>query len=267
MGVTLDLRLIDHERIAVRGLEAVNEAIRKKDPEVLRGYLESLPIDVEPAEVDLRLRRIARLREFNAPPIIVENEERLLRFANGEAFQPAAYQHANFDELRRLLGMWCWASYCYSLDKSWNELHWFLEPAAGPDEYPLDPMRPRVGDPHQPVFAKALQGAEHYPLDNLGEPVIRTLGSREPDCSGYNPPAVAAAILAALQGVDTDSWNELVGFRTELYGRACTNLNAEDISDAVAEELDCAREFFPVLLGAYTNAVQKGFGVSCEFSL
>jgi hypothetical protein len=267
MGVTLDLRLIDHERIVVRGLEAVNLAIRKNDPEILRSYLAALPIDVDPAEVEHRLNRLARLREFSAPQMIIENEERLLRFANGEAYQPDEYRNATLDELRQLLGTWCWASHSFSLDKSWNELHWFLAPLAGPDEFPLDPVRPKAGDPTQSIFDKAICGAQHYPVDALGAPIVRTLGSLEPDCSGYNPPATAAEIWTALQKVEPDSWTNLIPFRSALYLRESPDMDGDEIADGVANELDFARDAFPILLNAYARAAEKGFGVSCEYSL
>ena len=124
MGVTLDLRLIDHERIVVRGLPAVNDAICHNDPERLREYLKGLPIDVDPAVVEYRQTRLAKLREFAAPEIIIQNEERFLRWANGEAYQPMEYQNSTLNELRHLLGTWCWVTHSYSLDKAWDELHW-----------------------------------------------------------------------------------------------------------------------------------------------
>src|SRR5947209_2861010 len=117
MGVTLDLRLIDHERIAVRGLRAVNDALRHEDPQILRTYLMDLPIEVDSSVVDFRQTRLSKLRAFEAPEIIIRNEEQLLRFANGEAYRPEEYKNASLDELRHLLGTWCWMSHSYSLDK------------------------------------------------------------------------------------------------------------------------------------------------------
>jgi hypothetical protein len=78
MGVILDLRLIDHERIVVCGLQAVNDAIRHQDAELLRDYLRGLPIEVDATVVGYRKSRLTRLRELNAPAIIIQNEERLL---------------------------------------------------------------------------------------------------------------------------------------------------------------------------------------------
>jgi hypothetical protein len=267
MGVTLDLRLIDHERIAVQGLRVLNAAIRANDPEKLRQYLTGLPIEVNPPVVDYHKTRLDTLRDLEAPEIIIRNEEQFLRLANGEVYRPAEFKNATFDELRQLLGTWCWMTYSTSLDKAWDELHWFLEPLAGPDEFPLYPLRPRVGDPKQTVFCKALQGTMHYPQDDLGDPVIRTLGSREPDCSGYNPPKTCEVILAGLQQVEPASWEEHVPFRCALYRRACPDLNDEETAGCVESELSWARNAFPELVAAYSKAVEKACGVSCEYSV
>jgi hypothetical protein len=128
MGVTLDLRLIDHERIVFGGLRIVNEALRHQDPARLRAYLAELPIDVDPVVVEFRKERLAKLRELAAPEIIIQNKERLLRLANGDAYRAEEFAKAPLDELRELLGTWCWMSHSYGLDKAWDE-HWFLEPA------------------------------------------------------------------------------------------------------------------------------------------
>ena len=267
MGVTLDLRLIDHERIVVRGVQIVNDAVRRGDPEILRRYLRELPVDVDSSIVDLRMERLSKLREYKAPEIIIQNEERFLRLAKGEAYRPEEFQNSTLAELRQLLGTWCWVTYSYSLDKVWDELHWFLEPIAGPEDHPLHPLRPKVGDPNLTSFTKALQGAVHYPKDDLGDPVIRTLGSQEPECSGYNPPETCTIILDALQRVEPGAWEEHVPLRCELYRRACPGLDNEEIGVVVEDELSFARDAFSVLVAAYANTVDKGYGVSCEYSL
>jgi hypothetical protein len=179
MGVTLDLRLIDHERIAVRGLRVVNAALRENNPEILREYLATLPIDVDQEIVEQQKERLSKLREFDAPEVIIENEERRLHLANGEAYKRERYQNASFEELRNLLGTWCWMAHTYSLDKAHKELHWFLEPKAGSIESPLLPDYPQVGNPKQSVFDRALQGTVSYPVDDRGTPIIHTLGSQE----------------------------------------------------------------------------------------
>jgi hypothetical protein len=52
----------------------------------------------------------------------------------------------------------------------------------------------------------------------------------------------------------------------ELYRRACGDLNDEAIT-FVEEELSRARDAFAVLVAAYSKAVEKGYGISCEYSL
>jgi hypothetical protein len=268
MGVTLDLRLIDHDRIAVRGLRAVNKAIGQNDPEILRKYLATLPVDVDSSVVPVYKKRLAKLRKLKAPEIIIQNEERFLLQAKGDPYRPEAFRQSTLDELRELLGTWCWLSHTYRL-VAWHNLQWFLEPAAGPKISPLHPIWPKVGDPEQAVFSKALQGSVGYPKDDLGDSVIRTLGSDQPDCSGYNPPKTCKVILKALQRVDPDGWVKHVPFRCELYRQ--DKLNAEidnkEITSRVKDELAFARETFPVLLSAYEKAVEKKYGVSCEYSL
>jgi hypothetical protein len=268
MGVTLDLRLIDHERIAVRGLNAVNDAIRNQNPEILRDYLATLPVEVRPSLIDFHERRLSKLRALKAPEIIIENEELFVGMAKGEPYRPRAFATATLDELRHLLGTWCWLTHSFSLDKVWDELHWFLEPIAGPDEFLLSPYPfAKVGDTNLTVFTKSLMGSTHYPKDDLGEPIIHTCGSRQDGCSGYNPPEACREILSALSAVNPASWDAQVPFWCELYRRANPTSDHEDIASRAQDELDSARGAFPILVSAYTRAVELGWGVSCEYSL
>jgi hypothetical protein len=124
-----------------------------------------------------------------------------------------------------------------------------------------------MGDPNQSLIDKALDGAVGYPSDELGDPIIRTLGSPEKDCSAYNPPEICRHILAALRAIDPEAWEEHVPFRFELYRRAVPGMNEEETALFVEDELSAAREAFGVLVTAYEKAVEKGFGVSCEYSL
>jgi hypothetical protein len=267
MGVTLDLRLIDHERIVVRGLPVVNDAIRNNDPEILREYLRALPVDVDSSVIEYHQTRLARLREVKAPEVIIQNDERFLRMATGEAYRPEAFQSSTLDELRQLLGTWCWLTHSYSLDKAWEELRWFLEPRTGPAGRLLHPQPPPAGDPHQSTFDRALDGSVAYPTDMQSQPVIRTCGSAESGCSGYNPPEISKIIAARLRDVDPHTLKEQVPFRSDLYRQAVPGLTNEDIADFVADELAIATDTFPVLGVAYAKAAEKGFGVSCEYSL
>jgi hypothetical protein len=266
MGVTLDLRLIDHERIVLGGTRAVNDAIRKKEPNILREYLASLPVEVDPAIVERHTHRLARLREFKAPEVIIQNEERFLDLAKGVPYRPERLQEATFDDLRELLGRWCWINHTYSLDKAWENLHWFLEPVAGP-VYATCPQYPEVGEPARSIWTKCMKGAIPYPKDELGDPIVGTLGSMEPGCSGYNPPDVCKEALTALQHVDPADWQKHFAFRRELYKKDTPGLSDEDVDVCIESELTFAMDAFPVLLMAYTKAVERGFGVSCEYSL
>jgi hypothetical protein len=101
----------------------------------------------------------------------------------------------------------------------------------------------------------------------LGDPVIRTLGSQERDCSGYNPPETCNVILSALQAVDPHEWEKHLPFRHELYRRAIPGMDDEEITGFVDDELANASDTLPVLVTAYSKAVEKGWGVSCEYSL
>jgi hypothetical protein len=87
------------------------------------------------------------------------------------------------------------------------------------------------------------------------------------DCSGYNTPEDAKAILNALKNVDPAAWTEHVGLRRELYGRDSAGLDFEDIVGRVEDDVTWAREAFSTLLAAYSKAVDKGYAVSCEYSL
>ncbi|HUE70060.1 MAG TPA: hypothetical protein VMP01_04155 [Pirellulaceae bacterium] len=267
MGVALDLRLIDHQRIVVDGLSIVNDAIRKDDPEVLRRYLGTLPVEVDDVLVAHHRSQLAQLRKMKAPKEIIQIAEQSLRRVSGEPYRPPAFAAANFDELRELLGTWCWMNHCFSLDKAWAELNWFLQPRDATPEPPHYPMQPRVGDPTQTLFDKAIHGAEQYPCDQSGLPIIRTLGSRHADCAGYNPPAISAAILERLETVDATTWPGLLSKYVAMYQRAFPNFDSEMVQEIAEGDLDAAQELFPVLKAAYQRAVNLGFGVSCEVSL
>lgn len=269
MAVTLDLRLIDHEHLVVRGCRIVNQSVKKNDPEILRACLASLPVEVNRAVVRFHKARLARLRQLKAPQVVVENEERFLQRANGQAYRPKAFENYGLDELRKLLGTWCWQSFCFSIPSS-NELHWFLEPQAGPKDFPLHPFwQDDRGTPTQSVFSKALNGAGDYPRDALGDPIVRTCGSAEKGCYGYNPPRTAKSILRVLGTVDPSTWDEHIPLRCTLYRQTShfAEMDNAEIEERVQAELAEARETFPVLVSAYTKAVESRFGVSCEYSL
>jgi hypothetical protein len=266
VGVILSLRLIDHERIAVQGLAAVNEAIRSNNPAVLREYLQTLPIEVNDKRVSFHQQRQTKLTELKAPDVILQNEARFVDWATGAAYQPAMYATATLEELRQLLGTWCWLANTHDLDKTWRQVEWFLEPAAGLDEMPTLAHADRnSADPTLSLVGQSLYGAASYPLDIEGKALIRTLGT--PECSGYNPPAVAAEILQALNKIDTDHWDQHLAFRTELHQRENPNDSQHELREYAETELVYAKDGFAVLRNVYARAASLGYGVSCEFSV
>jgi hypothetical protein len=267
MGVTLDLRLIDHKRIVVDGLRITNEAIAKRDPEILRKYLATMPVEVDKDLVANSRARLEQLRKLKVPAQIIQIEERTLSGLSGEPYRVESIKSSTFDELRELLGTWCWRNHSVQIDKAWEELQWFLEPRDATTEPPYFPIPPRTGASNQSVFDKAIHGSQPYPLDLSGQPIIRTLGTKKEDCTGYSPPEVVAVIYEALRHVDSATWPELLEQRIRLYRKCLPELDEGMIGDIVENELEIARVFFPQLKAAYQRAAEKEFGISCEFSL
>jgi hypothetical protein len=267
MGVICDLRLIDHERVVMDGRRAVDRALSAKDPNILREYIASLPLEINPAAIAMREERLARLREFQAPPMIIENEERHLAEAKGLAYRPEALALLSIDQLRETLGRWNWANWSYSLDKAWSELEWFLQPAEGQGDLLLYPPRPRVGEASQTLLDKALHGGQPSPRDGSGAPLIRTCGSPDEDCFGYNDPPTAAAIDGVLQAIDPGQWNEPLARRAALHRQAASDLLEDEVAEIADQELEFARDAFRILRQVYRDAADRGFGVACEYSL
>lgn len=261
MGVTLDLRLVDHDVVVTRGLPAVNEAIAKQSPEVLAEYLRRIPFAPNEAVIQWRKERCEQLRKVKAPQVIIDNETRFLRLVTGEAYTQANLEKLSLAELRNLLGTWGWAQHTYSLDKSWNALEWFLQPTDDPQE-----IRPGAGEPAQSLADKAVHGSELSPLDVEGQPVIRTCGSQEAGCFGYNPPPSIAAIQQWLAAVDGSSWKKLLSRRERFIRRTSPALD-EMAEEVAADELEVACSALLKLKLAYQVAAERGRGVACEFSL
>jgi hypothetical protein len=184
--------------------------------------------------------------------MIIENEERFLALARGEAYAPAELAGLSLDELRV---------------KAWHELEWFLQPAEGVGDLLLYPDRPRAGESGQSLFDCALRGGQLSPLDDAGAPLIRTCGSEDPDCFGYNDPPAAAAIAAALEVVDPQSWPALLPRRAELLRQAAAELSESEAAEIAADELQFAEDAFAVLRHAYRDATARRFGVACEYSM
>jgi hypothetical protein len=266
MGVILDLRMIDHEYVVEHGLPLVNTAIAANDASILVEYILSIPFTADPDAVEQLRARCNRLREVQAPDVIIQDEERVLALVTGDEYSREKLTAKTLDELRELLGTWCWAQNSFRLDKAWYELDWFLQPADGPEDRLMFPARHEVGDPAQTLFDQALLGSQPSPLDDTGTPVIRTCGSQEDGCFGYNPPDTVRAIDKALSTIEVQRWDELIPQRIDQYRRASFNLG-DAVDDVVARELEFARRAFPVLQKAYNTACERGFGVACEYSL
>jgi len=181
MGVTLQLRLIDHRHVVELGLPAVNRALAANDASLLVDYLCAIPFTPDEKHIALCRARRDKLREVNAPEVFIENEERFLRIASGEAYQREALMAKSLDELREILGMWCFVQNSFVVGKA------------------CLPQSCKVGDPQASALEWAFGGAAQSPLDDVGMPVIRTCGSKADDCFGYNPPEVIGIIRPALQ--------------------------------------------------------------------
>ena len=267
MGVTLDLRMIDHDHVVEHGVVAVNEAISNNDASILAKYIRSLPFTPNQESIAYRQARCARLREVDAPEMPIQTEERLLRLVNGEAYSRDELSRQSLDELRHLLGTWGWAENSFNIDKLWSALDWFLQPVEGPDDFPMHVIRPKVGDAGQSLLDQALKGSEQSPLDDSGMPIIRTCGSEREDCYGYNPPSKVAEIVLDLNAIDPETWGALVARRIGMFKKSQLEIEDETIRNIVADELKDAREALGVLQAAYNTANDRRFGIACEFSL
>jgi hypothetical protein len=265
MGAICDLRLIDHKRVVEDGRRAVDCALCAKNPAILRAYIASLPRELNPAAIALREERLARLRQVEAPAMIIENEERHLAEAKGESYTPDALALLSMDQLRETLGRWNWANWSYSLDKAWFELGWFLQPSECRGDEVLYQLRPEPGEPPTMLLDLAYWGAEPSPCDHSGAPV-RTCGTNRPDCFGYNDPDLAAEIDDALDAIDPATWSEALPLWTCIYLTG-TSLSEDEIADTASQDLRLAQDAFRVLRQAYRDAVARGFGVACEYSL
>lgn len=267
MGVTLDLRMIDHDFVVQRGIHVVNAALAADDASLLRRYILDARFTPNSDAVAFRQGRCDQLRKVNAPRMVIQFEERMLGLVNGDAYSGSALAQMNLDELRALLGTWRWAENSFSVDKAWCELDWFLQPAEGPDGvFLMYPVRPKVSDPGQTLFDRSLKGSQPSPCDNSGMPIIRTCGSQGDDCFGYNPPDAVESISLALSAVDDGRWSDLVPQRIDQYRTACPEF-ADDFAGIVSQELDDARMALDVVRHANSVASARGLGIACEYSL
>jgi hypothetical protein len=251
MGVSLALVLIDHENVVARGLPVLSSAITAGDAAPLREFLRNLPFETNAELTRYYGDRLARLRAFEAPPMIIEAEER--RLATMAPPTEEFLASAGLEDLRLLLGRWCSEARAVDLDKSWDLIHWYCDPErrqrAHGDWRFAQVVAPSPLD-------LALHGLGPYPTDCTGAPVIRTGGNV--DGSYYNPPAVVAQIHEALQQVNPQSWQALDRDLEQLAEE-----NRPYLWDA--DRLEYAGAYFDQLASCYQQAAARGFGVSCEF--
>jgi hypothetical protein len=253
VGVSLALFQVDHENAVVRGLPLLNHALQTGDLEPLRELILTLPFEQSKQLEDHIHARIARLRDLQAPPVVLAIEEQRL----ARTFPPSASEivQAPLEQLRTWLGHWCPEPRTLDLDKLWDLLHWFCDPARR--------QRRSKGwyderEGYEPsLFDHAFHGYETYPCDASGEPVIRTYG--DPTASWYVPPDIVTDIARAFEAGSLGPWEEI---EAEL-GRAPEDCRPylwqiEDRRETVTTLLPRVRDF-------HVAAARRAFGVSVEF--
>jgi hypothetical protein len=253
VGVCLAFCQVDHANVVVRGLPVLERVFRTGDPAPLRELLRSLPFEEDEELAAYYRERLARLREVDAPPFLIEAEER--RLAGLRAPEPEALGRASLAELRALLGGWCREARTLDLDKAWDLVHWYSDP--GRRRRALGDWRAQPAGFTPSAFDYALCGYGSYPRDAHGEPVFQTGGN--PDESFYNPPEVVAGIAAALAGVAPADWGPLDAEMDAAPEEQRPYLAELD------ERLEYAREAFDQLRAFYQRAAGRGFGVSVEY--
>lgn len=252
MGISLALCQIDHENVVVRGLPLVNLVLRSGDTEPLRELLRSMPFDEDAELVAAIRRKIAILRNMSAPALIIGGVEDRLR----RALPPSAeeIESATLDRLRDLLGRWSCETRTLDCDKESDWVHWYCDPARrnrGVEDW-------RYAEVSPSVFDFAFHGAEAYPQDDSGQPVIRTAGMQ--DSSWYNPPAVVAQVAAAFARFGKTDFDEWAAFDARMWGRI-GGPPPEPREDSPVRMVALFRD----MAEFYTRAAARGFGVSVEY--
>jgi hypothetical protein len=246
MGVGLGLFQVDHANVVVRGLPALNHAIRTGDLSVLRALLGVLPFDDAKDQADELSQRLRRLREVAAPVAIIEVAERQL----ARVFRPTAeaIERATLEDLRGLLARWCPEPRTVDLDASWDLLHWYCDP--GRRGRVVDDWR-RAGMQPSP-FDHAFHGALPHPLDASGRPVIHTGG--DPASSWYTPPEVVAGIAEAIAGVLVSDW-AAIDKQLDSAPEDC-----QPVLASCPDRLEYASANFERVAWCYQEAARRGFG-------
>jgi hypothetical protein len=219
----------------------------------LRALLRELPFDESPDLMAVQERRLARLRQLNAPSVIIENEELALsqfRRPSGKLLDEAP-----LEELRSMLVRWNTRARTCDLSKLWDVLHWFCD----------EGRRQRVeGDwrLQRPNFQPseidfAIHGFERHPSDAAGQPIIVSGGMKDADW--YNPPEVVRRIAHKLAGIDTSAWKSIDAELDQVPHES------QPYFGGLQERFACVTELFPRFCPFYRQAADRGFGVSVEF--
>ncbi len=200
-GVTLALRLIDHQRVAKEDRAVIEQFLAERDSTALVDYIASLPFSqdadlVQKAEARIIGPQKATCLNMSAKEIRRYNEmwKQIIACLNGSAYQADALRDQSIDSLRELLGQWGSPVKSYDLLEDWKLVEWYLQPFDTPPNLSF-PRRLNVKRQDRNPFDWALLGRDDSPTDSLGAPLIRSCGSREPECFGYNPPDAVLEIL------------------------------------------------------------------------
>jgi hypothetical protein len=252
MGISLALYQVDHTNIVVKGLALVNEALRTQKTENLRTFLKSLRFDESPELVEYFQNRVDRLREVEAPPMIIEWEEK--RLASVLPPQPGFIDWLSLDELRAMLGSWCREARSIDLDKLWDLIHWYCDPNR---RKRLDGGWRFLKYYTPSAFDYAFHGEAPYPLDLCGDTVIRTGGLQE--MSWYNSPQVVDQIAQAMSRTDCNDWDVIDEQMDSLSEEKRPYLSG------IQDRLNSVMKTFSRLSAFYISAAYRGFGVSVEF--
>jgi hypothetical protein len=244
---------VDHNNVVVQGLPILNRAIETGELQPLRKLIKSLPFD-ESKELVVHFRkRVTKLKQVGAPQPIIEAEER--RLASVVRPAPKSIDKASLEELRLMLGRWCSEARSVDLDKAWDLLHWFCDPARRRRKQ--GEWRGKGGAKQPSAWDYALHGHQAYPLDVSGQALIKTAGNE--DDSSYNPPQIVVDIAAAISETSPDDWKKL---------DAKVNSGKAESQPYLAEidnRLDYVGPIWQQFSQFYQKAASRGFGVSVEY--
>ena len=264
MAYSLYLRSIDHAAAVEVGRLLVREAVDTGDVSKLKSYVLGLKVDRSDDLIAERRARISKLRELNAPAVIVENELTLLEELQGKPYARDKLEEADFETLRERLANWCWLARTVQLG-NWDAVLWYTSPVrrefdnneASWTEM-LEPTDRWGRNLESFPIEAAILGCETWPQAHDGDSLV---GADRFDNARYNPPAIVAR-LADLLGDLAPEWDQLFFRRSGLRRTPMAEHDAETRSKL---EFESAREDLASIQRAYRNAAAEGFGVCCYF--